>query len=198
MSNMSNRQFRKQMREYAAAHDKEIAELREILAESARTHEESKKEFEKRWKRHEQEFGDLSRSYGDQVEAMFVNLSGKFNVYGHNFTSEARNTKYFAENGKVLTEVDRKMENGDSILLVEVKAKLKKDDVDDHIERLGIISEHCKRLNDHRKVIGAVAGGIIPENLLKYAQNRGLYVLVLNGDNVEVADMPAGFRPKEW
>ena len=52
--------------------------------------------------------------------------------------------------------------------------------------------------NDNRKVLGAVAGGIVSQDVLIYAQERGLYVLVQNGDSVEIAKMPADFIPQEW
>ena len=90
------------------------------------------------------------------------------------------------------------LENGNVVLPIEVKAKLKQEHVDDHIERLGIISEYNLKHNDNRKVLGAVAGGVVPQNVLAYAQRRGLFVLVQNGESVEIADIPANFQPKEW
>ena len=168
-------------------------------AERAKLDAEIKTDYEKRWKRLEQELGRLGNSYGDQVEAMFVNLGEKFNVLGFSFPKEAKgNIRFIDKNRKVLAEVDHLLENGNVVMPIEVKAKLKQEHVDDHIRRLGIISEHNIKHNDNRKVLGAVAGGVVPQNVLAYAQKKGLYVLVQNGESVEIADMPANFKPREW
>ena len=179
-----------------AERDAKAAELHE---EYKKVNEEYKKDYEKRMKRLDQDLGRLGISYGDQVEAMFVNLGEKFNELGYHFPKEAEGRiKFRDETGQVLVEVDRFLENGTHMLSVEVKAKLKKDDVDGHIKRLGTLSEYHLKRNDRRKVIGAVAGGIVPKNLLEYAQSKGLYVLVQNGENIEVAGMPEDFHPREW
>ena len=160
---------------------------------------EHQAEYEKRHKRLQQDLGKLGNSYGEQVEAMFVNLGAKFNHFGYSFPKEAKGMIHFLDkNRKVLAEVDHLLENGEVILPIEVKAKLKQDHVDDHIKRLGIISKYNADHNDKRKVIGAVAGGIIPENVMKYAHKKGLYVLVQNGDSVEVANLPSNFKLAEW
>ena len=183
-----------------AERDAERARLdAERDAERAKLDAEIKKDYEKRWKRLEQELGRLGNSYGDQVEAMFVNLGAKFNALGYSFPKEAKgNIKFLDENRKVLAEIDHLLENGSVVMPIEVKAKLKQEYVDDHIKRLGIISEYNIKNNDNRKVLGAVAGGVVPQNVLKYAQKRGLYVLVQNGESVEIADIPANFKPHEW
>ena len=160
---------------------------------------EMKADYEKRWKLLQRDLGRLGNSYGDQVEAMFVNLGTKFNAFGYSFPKEAKGSiKFLDENRKVLAEVDHLLENHNVIMPIEVKAKLKQDHVDDHIRRLGIISEYNIKHNDNRKVLGAVAGGAVPQNVLEYAQKMGLYVLVQNGESVEIADMSEDFKPHEW
>ena len=181
-----------------AEREKAEAERKKTDAERDKIHAEYKADYELRWQRLQHDFGRLGISYGEQVEAMFVNLGSKFNALGYSFPREAQVTKFLDENRQVLAEVDRLLENGSVVMPIEVKAKLKKDDVDDHIRRLGIISKYNATHNDDRKVIGAVAGGIVPQNVLEYAQKKGLYVLVQNGDSVEVAALPKNFKPQEW
>ena len=182
--------------ERAKRDEERMAKLNE---ERARLDAEIKKDYEKRMKRLERDMGKLGNSYGDQVEAMFVNLGSKFNAQGFSFPKEAKGSITFLdENRKVLAEVDHLLENGSVVLPIEVKARLKQEHVDDHIRRLGVISAYNIKHNDNRKVLGAVAGGIVPENVLAYAQKRGLYVLVQNGESVEIANPPANFTPKEW
>ena len=168
-------------------------------AERDRRDAEYKAAYERQHKQLQQDLGRLGNSYGDQIEAMFVNLGAKFNILGYSFQKEAKGTiKFLDENRRVLAEVDHLLENGSVILPIEVKAKLKQDHVDDHIRRLGIISKYNAVHNDKRRVLGAVAGGVVPQNVLEYAQKRGLYVLVQNGDSVEIADMHSNFTPQEW
>jgi hypothetical protein len=52
--------------------------------------------------------------------------------------------------------------------------------------------------NDKRKLVGAIAGGIVAENALRYAQKKGLYVLTQNGDSVRIASAPLNFKRQEW
>ena len=206
MSSVSIRQLRKTMNDIALAQaardaefDRRSAEFDKRLEESRKEFEASKKEYEQRMKRLDRDMGKLGQSYGEQIEAMFVNLGDKFNELGYSFPKEVEGrARFYDENRKVLAEVDRLLENGNVVMSVEVKAKLKIDDVDAHIRRLGIISRHNIKHNDNRKVLGAVAGGVVPVNVLEYAQSKGLYVLVQNGDSVEIANMPKGFEPREW
>ena len=51
---------------------------------------------------------------------------------------------------------------------------------------------------DKRRLVGAVAGAIVPESVCRYAQKKGLYVVVQSGDSVEVAGMPKDFEVRKW
>jgi hypothetical protein len=51
---------------------------------------------------------------------------------------------------------------------------------------------------DSRKLIGAVAGGIVSASVLTFAQKQGFFVLVQNGDSVSIAEPPRNFKAKEW
>ena len=181
-----------------AERDKLAVERDKLAVERDKRDAEQKADFERRWKLLQQELGKLGNSYGDQIEAMFVNLGSKFNALGYDFPKETKGTIFIGKDRKILAEVDRLLENGNVIMPIEVKAKLKQDHVDDHIRRLDIISKYNADHNDNRKIIGAVAGGVVSKNVLEYAQKRGLYVLIQNGDSIEIADLPSNFKPQEW
>ena len=199
MSAVTVNELSKTINDYIKAQAERDAERARFDAERAKQDAEIKADYEKRWKRLEQDLGRLGNSYGDQVEAMIVNLGAKFNALGYSFPKEAKGSiRFLDEKRKVLAEVDHLLENGSVVMPIEVKAKLKQDHVDDHIRRLGIISGYNIKYNDSRKVLGAVAGGVVPQNVLEYAQKKGLYVLVQNGESVEIADIPANFEPREW
>ena len=81
---------------------------------------------------------------------------------------------------------------------MEIKTKLTEEDVDRHIERLRVIRKHLDAKNDKRKLLGAVAGGIIADKVLSYAHKSGLFVMVQSGDSATIADAPEGFKAREW
>jgi hypothetical protein len=142
--------------------------------------------------------GGMQNSFGQFVETMFsANLLSKFNELGYEFTRQTCNTRY-TENDEKIAEVDVTLENGEYILLVEVKTDLRIEFVDYHLKRIGKIRKYMDGHNDARKIIGAVAGGIVPENVLLYAQNNGLFVIVQSGDSSTIANMPKGFEARIW
>jgi hypothetical protein len=142
--------------------------------------------------------GGMQNSFGQFVETMFsANLLSKFNELGYEFTRQTCNTIY-TENNEKIAEVDVALENGEYILLVEVKTDLRIEFVDYHLKRIEKIRKYMDNHNDARKIIGAVAGGIVPEDVLLYAQNNGLFVIVQSGDSSTIADMPKGFEARTW
>ena len=93
-------------------------------------------------------------------------------------------------------EVDLLVVNDGVLVAVECKSKLTQDHVDEHMIRM----EKLKRLLPsyrHHRALGAVAGMVIPDSVKKYAHQQGLYVLVQNGENVDI-ETPTGFAPKTW
>ena len=81
---------------------------------------------------------------------------------------------------------------------VEVKTELTTEDVKEHLQRIEAIREYFDERGDKRKLVGAVAGGVVSENVLKYAQKQGLYVIIQTGDSVAIADIPPDFKAREW
>jgi hypothetical protein len=117
--------------------------------------------------------GGLQNSVSQFIETMLSeDLCAKFNELGYEFTRLTYHTKY-KENNKPLAEVDAILEDGDFILLTEVKVKLSADDVNEHLERIEIIRDYMDKRGDARKIIGAVAGGVVPGDVLRYAQKKG-------------------------
>ena len=190
-------EYEKRREEEEARAAIEAAEYKKKMEEYEKKMEEEKKQSKKEWKKLRSDLGRIGISQGEQVEAMFVNLDKRFNKLGFSFPKESGRT-LFRENGRVVVEVDRFLENGTAVMSVEVKAKLRMDYVKFHIERLGKLSQYLKKNNDNRIVLGAVAGGIIPDNVLDYAHRMGLYVLVQSGESITLATAPDGFKHREW
>ena len=142
--------------------------------------------------------GGLGHSLGQLIEDMFsTGLYEKFKEFGYAFIKQGPRMQ-FIENGQIIAEADYFLENGEYVMPVEIKTNLTVDDVDEHLERIMKIRLHMNARGDKRKLVGAVAGGIVSENVLKYAQKKGLFVLAQNGDSVAVVAVPQGFKAREW
>ena len=180
-----------------AEREASFAEWQKSMQESAAEREAS---FAKWQKSMQENIGGLNNSLGDMAEAIFVNLADKFNSeLGFNFPRIAdRGIAFRDRDRRLIAEIDRFYENGDSVLAAEVKARLREDHVDGHIERLKKIAVFLKGEGKEKKVIGAVAGYIVPESVMNYAHGNGLYVLVQNGDSVSIAARPPDFMERAW
>lgn len=142
--------------------------------------------------------GGISNTLGNFTESMFsMELWKKFNEIGFTFSQQAPRV-LFIENNRPVAEADFFLQNDECAIVVEVEPDLNINDVDFHIERMEIIRKHRDARGDRRKLLGAVAGGIVPENVLKYAQGKGLFVIMQNGDAVSIAEAPQGFKAREW
>ncbi len=93
-------------------------------------------------------------------------------------------------------EIDLLVVNNNDVIAIECKSNLSIDDVNEHLERL----EKIKRLiPDHKdkRISGAVAGRVIPENVADYAIKKGLYVIGQNGEHLALQN-DKSFTAKIW
>jgi hypothetical protein len=79
---------------------------------------------------------------------------------------------------------------------VEVKTQANINDIRDHVERMEKLRQYFDLHNDRRKLYGAVAAAIIPDNVLDFALKQGFYVIEQSGDSVSIRK-PEG-NPKAW
>jgi len=173
-------------------------QFRESLQETQKQLQESQKRTDKIVADLSKNIGGLGNSLGRFTETMFsTELWKKFNELGFTFTKQGPHVK-FIQFGQVIAEVDFFLENGEYALPVEIKTELSIGDVDDHLERIEKIRQYMDERGDTRKLVGAVAGGIISDNIFKYAHKKGLFVIKQTGDSVAVAAAPQGFKPREW
>jgi hypothetical protein len=84
-------------------------------------------------------------------------------------------------------------------MAVEVKHKLnRKDEVDDHLKRMQLIRQYPPAETVGKKLLGAMAGGVVDPDVSDYAHKSGFFVLELAGDSVSLVQAPDGFEPCEW
>ncbi|GHU34763.1 hypothetical protein FACS1894172_15510 [Spirochaetia bacterium] len=204
----SKAEFDRGMRESKAEHDRMMAEtdrrMEERSAETDRRIEERSAETAREIKEMNRELnraiGKLGNRFGDLVEHLVSpNLVKKFNELGYVFTKAGPRVVYKdAVTKKTITEVDVLLENGDYVLAVEVKAAPDIEDVRDHIKRMEALRGYANEHHDKRVYLGAVAGGIISEDMKHFIFKSGFYAIEQSGDTMQISIAPAPWKPKAW
>ena len=189
--------------------DQQMKEYREQQKESERERKERQKESEREWKEYREQMekssrewdrrmGNLTNRFGELAEHLVApGIEERFNQMGYHFYEVASGGVKIVENKKIKAEIDLLLQNDSTIIAVEVKVKPDLDDINDHIKRLEILSEHRRDKNDHRKVEGAIAGAIFGSAEKKAAIQAGLYVITQSGDTMKI-EVPDGFVPRKW
>jgi len=162
---------------------------------------ESQAETDRQIKATNVKIGSLDSRVGEMIEKLVGegNLVSQFRELGFKVKTHSRH-KVFGEKGTAESgEIDLFMEDGDVSILVEAKTTLKMDHVIDHIERM----EKYRRFVDAdgsngKRYIGAVAGTVIAENVINFAHENGMYVIIQSARAVEILAQPEGFKAKEW
>jgi hypothetical protein len=169
---------------------KEIASLQE---ETARR----QKETELIVKNNAVIIGKLGNRFGEMVEHMVVpNLLTKFHDLGFVFEKAYQNTTINDRKHNIFAEVDITLENGDKVMIVEVKTKPSAEDIADHVKRMEKVKAHAGFHGDKRKFLGAVAGMVMMPDVKEYALGQGFYVMEPSGETFNITP-PMG-QPKEW
>lgn len=129
----------------------------------------------------------------EQVRPKIIELFGE---KGIELEDTLKNVK-IKKDGNFYYEMDLLLINTIYSVVVEVKNKLRKDDIDDHLKRLKKVEALPHRFVRGTKVYGAVAGMIVDEDIQNYAFKKGLYVVKPKGDGVEISN-PENFKPRVW
>ena len=204
MFETSGLEFKQQMEESRREFDKrqakadeQMRKLQEVVEKTNEAVEKTNEAVEKT----NEAVGSLSNRVGEMVEKLVGegNLVDQFRELGIKVKTHSR-YKVFGQKGTPGSgEIDLFMEDGDVAILVEVKTTLKRDHVVKHIERL----EKYRRFVDAdgsngKRYIGAVAGTVMAENVINFAHENGMYVIIQSARAVEILAQPEGFKAKEW
>ena len=157
------------------------------------------KETDRIVRRNGRQMGDLHRRFGQLAEHLVApNIYKRFNELGYHFGSAFNgNYKIYDEQGTTLTEIDMLLENGETIMAVEIKSRPVLKDVNHHIKRLEILRKHKDKINDRRKIQGAIAGAIFDSEEKKAVLEAGLFVIEQSGDTMKI-EVPQDFVPREF
>jgi hypothetical protein len=193
-----------------AEFNKGLAELHELHKETEKAHKEtektlnkaisdlsiSHKETEKAIKDTQRNIGGLNNTLGSLVEhIMTPGLPRKFRQFG--FTFDRITTVKWADGvGNIYTEIDGLLENGDQAMVVEVKATLRQDDIDDHLARMERVRSYADAHGDKRKFLGAMAATIVDRAVKTYALSKGFFVIEPSGEDVKITKPVSD--PRVW
>ena len=179
------REVKAMFQEMSAETDRKI----QAVAERQEKTDQQMQETDKR-------IGSLTSRIGEIVENMVGgDIVGQFQALNIAIKSHSRNKTFGTRGTSESGQIDVFLENGDIVILIEVKTRLTDDDVREHIERL----EKYRRYGDEkRRIMGAVAGAVVSDDVIKFAHRQGLYVIVQSGEAVEIIASPEGFVAKEW
>jgi hypothetical protein len=139
-----------------------------------------------------EQLGGLHRSLGDLIETLMAGrLWEKFPQY--DFSRTFQRIKILNEKKTVITEINILLSDDEWAMAVEVKREPDKDDVEHHLKRMKIMRDYNLNEIREKKLLGAIAGGVVPPEVREYAQKSGFFVLELNGEQVSLLESPAGF-----
>jgi hypothetical protein len=190
-----------ELRENQKETDRRLAAAARQIEETGRQMKETDqrmKETDRQMKETDRKLGRLGNSFGELAEHLVLpNILEKFRARGYVFTKAGSDLQFKDQNGKTIAEVDIWLENGDYVLAIEVKARLREKDVGDHIRRMGVLRGYFDDHRDNRKLLGAVAGAVMMEEAKIRAEAEGFYVIEQTGDTVRIIETE-GWTPKEW
>ena len=144
--------------------------------------------------------GGLNLSMGDLIETLFApHLGEKFDAYNYNLKRTYHRVPIYDDNIRMRTDIDILLSNTTLCMAVEVKRWLEtKDHVDDHIKRMQLIRQYPPAEVKDKKLLGAIVGAVVTPEAREYAEQNGLFVLELTGEDVRLLEPPGDFVPREW
>ncbi|GMO55914.1 MAG: hypothetical protein Ta2G_15580 [Termitinemataceae bacterium] len=173
--------------------------VRETSEQMKKTDEQMRKTDE-RIDRMSRNLGGLGDSLGQLIETLIAaKLWEKFDAYPYNLKRAYRRVPLFDENNKTLTDIDILLSNGEYVMAVEVKHQFHRlDDVERHLKRMEWIKKYPPAECKGKKLLGAIAGGIVESDAKNCAHNAGFFVLELKGESVQLVETPKDFTPGQW
>jgi hypothetical protein len=139
--------------------------------------------------------GKLGNRLGDFIEdAVRPAAVRLFRARGIDVHEVHQNVSAQRDEGGI--EVDLLAVNDTDVVAIECESNLSRDDIDEHLERLGKLNTLLPSYAGKR-VLGAVAALRIPDPVPRYAYRKGLFVIGQNGDHLEIRN-DGNFTSAVW
>lgn len=184
--------------------DRKFQETERLLKERALETDLKFKETDRKFQETDRKFkemtaslGSLGNRLGEFVEEIVKpGLVRLFQERGLKVHRTMQNLTCKDDAGQLVAQVDLLVVDSDTAIAVECKSHLSVDDVNEHIERMGVFKT-CWPEYAGYKLLGAVAAMVLPEGVGRYAYRNGLFVLAQNGEIIEVRN-DSKFQPTVW
>jgi hypothetical protein len=196
--------FAEEAAEQKKEFDRETAERKKEFDREAA---ERKKEADRRHAKIERaidatnkQIGKLGGRYGEMVECMVLpNLAHKFRKLGFEVRKAYRGAMIEDRTNGIAAEIDITLENGDKVIIVEVKSKPKTEDINDHIKRMEKVRRHADTQGDRRTFLGAIAGMVMNDSMRDCILGHGFYAIEPSGDTFDIT-VPdeKKYKLREW
>jgi hypothetical protein len=143
--------------------------------------------------------GYVENSFGELAEHLVIpGIVDKFNDLGFDFTKWGQNIKIKdSVSRNTIAEIDILLENSEAAIAVEVKAKLRRDDIEYFIEKMDKLRQYADKHQDKRTYHGAIAAAIMGDDLRREILREGVYAIEQTGDTMKIT-IPEGFTPRGW
>lgn len=185
--------------EAAERQKKADAEMEALRREQIETAEQMK-ETDRRMKETDRRMGKFINGFGEFVEYLAApSLPKVMKRYGIHVLHYAQNA-LSRRNGDSM-EIDvlaygKTSDEKEVVLLTEIKSTVTPEDVNALLLELETFPKFFPEYKAKPR-LGVVAGIKVPENVIKHAERKGLFVLVPSGDTMRAANKK-GFKPKFW
>lgn len=145
------------------------------------------KETERALKETQRIVGDLGNRFGDIAEQLLIpGLVDKLDQFGFAFGEVSHNITWKNREHNLAMELDALLENGKEAMVVEVKTKLDKADIDEQIGRMEKVRVFADLHGDTRRFFCAMAALVAPDRVIDYALSKGFYVIMPSGEDIKV------------
>jgi hypothetical protein len=170
-----------QSAELAKAHAESYAETQAAFAQTQAEIQETTRVVSEVSRR----MGSMASNQGDVAEEFFYNsLKAAPQVGGIHFDTVTPNLIIGTKQSS--SEFDIVLVNGETVALVEVKYKAHLNDLD-QIQKQVDRYRQLRPEHKNYKIFGGIAGFKVPPDVVKSAQERGMFVLQRKGDVIDSA-----------
>ena len=181
--------------------DRQLKETDRQLKETDRQLKETDKKLEKYFRETDKKIKELTNlfttQWGRLIEALVEpGVLELFQKWGIKVKYTSRRIEIEDEMRRRIMEIDLFLENDVEGVIVEVKNFVKKEDVDELLEKLDRFKEVRPKYREYR-LYGAIAGINFAKGVDKYAYRKGLFVLKSKGGLIEIAN-DEKFKPRVW
>jgi hypothetical protein len=179
--------------------DKQLKETDKQLKETDKQLKETDRQLKKMSRETNKKISKLGNRIGEIIEAMVEgNILKKFKELNYPFNQYASHVKFVNYSLDIKGEIDFLLENNDILLLVEVKTYLSISDVKEHLIRLEKYRRYLDARGDKRKLLAAVAGGVVNDHVRDFVLECGLFLLLQSGESIKIIKPPKDSDLKTW